>query len=202
MERKKQSRALAEKFVEYFIEDASTVTSSQGGVRGLKLDQDLGYDYDKLITSRNDEVARAPIYGYDANSMTLYLKYIPKNVSRSQLLEVIRSNTEGFVSLSMSEPLKTQGFERYAWISYDSDENCRKAKENLEQAVVTRENDESFRLSPNLNSAHRKNIMITPELPDDCIARDLDICQKLISEVFDPEKEIPTDLFGKIQSYG
>jgi hypothetical protein len=101
-ERKNQSRALAEKFVEYFIDDVSA-----GSIRGLMLDQDVNYDYDKLITSKNDEVARAPIFGYDANLMTLYLRSIPKNVSRRQLLEVIRGKTDGFVSLSMSEPLKT-----------------------------------------------------------------------------------------------
>jgi hypothetical protein len=44
--------------------------------------------------------------------------------------------------------------------------------------------------------------MITPELPEDCIARDLDLCQRLISEVFDPEKEISQDIFSKIQEYG
>jgi hypothetical protein len=44
--------------------------------------------------------------------------------------------------------------------------------------------------------------MITPELPDDCIGRDLELCQRLISEVFDPEKEIPSDVFNKIKNYG
>ena len=51
-------------------------------MRGLRLEQDLSKDYDKLVMSKGDEVARAPIYGYDANSMTLYLRSIPKNVSR------------------------------------------------------------------------------------------------------------------------
>lgn len=63
--------------------------------------------------------------------MTLYLKSVPVNVSRWELLDVVRK-TPGFVSLSMSEPLKLQDYERYAWISYDSDENCMKAKERLE----------------------------------------------------------------------
>jgi hypothetical protein len=60
--------------------------------------------------------------------MTLYLKSIPVNISRWDLLEIVRQSP-GFVSLSMSEPLKSHNFVRYAWVSYDSNENCRKSKE-------------------------------------------------------------------------
>ncbi len=90
----------------------------------------------------------------------------------------------------MSEPLKTQNFERYDWISFDSDENCRRAKESLEKLTIQVSSREVFRLTPVINSGHRKNIMITPELPDDSIERDLDLCKRLVSEVFDHEKEI------------
>jgi hypothetical protein len=33
-------------------------------------------------------------------------------------------------------------------------------------------------------------MMITPELLDDSVERDLDLCKRLVSEVFDQEKEI------------
>jgi hypothetical protein len=75
-ERRLQSKDLAQKFVEYFIDEA-TGGGQESPIRGLKLEQDLSVDYDKLVMSRTDEVARAPIYGYDANSMTLYLRSIP-----------------------------------------------------------------------------------------------------------------------------
>jgi hypothetical protein len=77
--------------------------------------------------------------------MTLYLKSIPKKVSRWELLSLIKEETRGFVSLSMSEPLRTQDFERYAWVSYDSDENCRLAKEILENKTLQ---DGNVRLNP------------------------------------------------------
>ena len=117
--------------------------------------------------------------------MTLYLKQVPVNVSRWELYDIVRE-TNGFVSLSMSEPLKGQDFDRYAWISYDSEENCQKAKERLEQARI-----QDFKLNPIHNRAIRKNIMITPELADDTVERDIDLCKRLITEVVDPEKEIP-----------
>jgi len=43
--------------------------------------------------------------------------------------------------------------------------------------------------------------MITPELPDDSTERDLDICKRLISEVYDPEKEIPPTVYEKLDEY-
>jgi L-ribulose-5-phosphate 3-epimerase UlaE len=88
------------------------------------------------VNSRTDEISKAPLFGYDANSMTLYLKSIPKTVSRWELLNLIREETRGFVSLSISEPLRTHDFERYAWVSYDSEENCRLAKEILEHKTL------------------------------------------------------------------
>jgi len=43
--------------------------------------------------------------------------------------------------------------------------------------------------------------MITPELSDDSIERDLGLCKRLIQDVLDPEKEIPTEIFDKISEY-
>ena len=79
IERRGQSRDLSQKFVEFFIEEAP---GQDPPIRALKLEQESSKDYDKLVMSRTNEVARAPIFGYDANSMTLYLRSIPRNVSR------------------------------------------------------------------------------------------------------------------------
>lgn len=163
-------------------------------VQSLKLDQDPNCDYERLVNSRTDEISKAPIFGYDANSMTLYLKSIPKNVSRWELLDLVKES-RGFISLSLSDPLRTQDFERYAWVSYDSDENCKNAKDFLETKTL---HDGQVKLTPILNSGYRSKILITPELPEDSIDRDLALCKKLIQEVFDVEKEIPADHFEKI----
>lgn len=82
------------------------------------------------------------MYGFDANAMTLYLKQIPVSISRWALLDEIK-NTQGFVSFSMSEPLKSFEFERYAWVTYNSEENCRAAKSILEDVRIG-----EFRLNP------------------------------------------------------
>lgn len=81
-----------------------------------------------MISQESNDVSKKPLYGFDANSLTLYLKQIPINISRWELLDKVK-NINGFVSFSMSEPLKTYNFVRYAWVSFDSEENCKKAKE-------------------------------------------------------------------------
>jgi len=43
----------------------------------------------------------------------------------------------------MSEPLKSHNFERYAWASYDSEESCRNAKEQLDGLRI-----DDFKLYP------------------------------------------------------
>ena len=64
------------------------------------------------------------------------------SVSRWALLDEIK-NTPGFVSFSMSEPLKSYEFERYAWVTYNSEEECRSAKGILEDARIG-----DFKLNP------------------------------------------------------
>ena len=137
-----------------------------------------------MISEGSDDVSKAPLFGFDANSMTLYLKQIPVHIKRQDLLAVVNT-TPGFVSFSMSEPLKTQNFTRYGWVCYDSDENCRKGKEILEKTTIG-----DFTLQPVKSQTQRKPIRITPPLPDDNIERDLELCQNLVADVLDPEKKI------------
>ena len=59
-----------------------------------------------MIFGASDDISKEPLFGFDANFLTLYLKQIPVNISRWELLTHVR-NTTGFVSFSMSEPLKT-----------------------------------------------------------------------------------------------
>ncbi len=119
-----------------------------------------------MISSDSDEISGHPLFGFDANLRTLYLKQIPVKISRWDLLSIVR-NTDGFVSLSMSEPLKTQDFERYAWVSFDSEENCLKAKEKLEGVKIR-----DFKIYPVKSLTQRKPVRITPPLSDEFLERD------------------------------
>lgn len=60
---------------------------------------------------------------------------------------------------------------------------------------------ENYRLNPVASRGTRKNIQITPELLEESIDRDLELCQRLISSIFDPEKEVPNRIHEQIQEY-
>ena len=81
------------------------------------------------------EITKAPFFGFDANSMTIYLRTIPVSISRWDLLNVVKK-TDGFVSLSLSEPLKNQSFVRYGWISYKDEESCTASKLILDNTTI------------------------------------------------------------------
>mmetsp|Transcript_32260 Transcript_32260/g.23812 ORF Transcript_32260/g.23812 Transcript_32260/m.23812 type:complete len:117 (+) Transcript_32260:452-802(+) len=97
---------------------------------GVCLEERAGVDYSRMVLAECSDVAKEPLFGFDANACTLYFKQVPVNISRSELLEVIKQN-KGFTSLSLSEPLKSQNFSRYAWVSFDSEPNCLSALEQL-----------------------------------------------------------------------
>eukprot|EP00829_Urostomides_striatus_P001515 TRINITY_DN11692_c0_g1_i1.p1 TRINITY_DN11692_c0_g1~~TRINITY_DN11692_c0_g1_i1.p1 ORF type:complete len:316 (+),score=78.96 TRINITY_DN11692_c0_g1_i1:61-1008(+) len=174
-ERKVQAQLLAKKFFEQLKKNA---------YQGLKLIAPLDE-----VTFRQDEannkfeITKAPFFGFDQNSLTLFLKALPVTISRWEVLNVVKS-TPGFVSLSLSDPLKTQNFVRYAWVSFDSEENCAKSKILLENASIG-----NFRLGPIKSQSAKKPIKITPPLTEGRELIDLDLTRQLI-QLLDEEKQI------------
>lgn len=149
-----------------------------------------------------ENIAKAPYFGFDINSMTLYLNSIPPIISRSELLKVVQK-TPGFIGLSLSEPLKSQKFIRYGWISYDSDENCNRSKEILEGISLG-----DFKFNPIKSYSSKKPIKviyfqyfsykITPALPENCEKLDLDFSKKLIL-LLDEERGIKARFISLIK---
>lgn len=132
--------------------------------KGILLENQENFEEAKEVSSINtkpklDNISIAPMFGFDANKATLYLKLIPTHISRWELLDAVKP-TPGFMGLSMSEPLKTQEFVRYAWVTYDTDENCKKSKAILEKVSLS-----NFDLSPVISqSTTHKRIKVTPLL--------------------------------------
>jgi hypothetical protein len=131
-----------------------------------------------------ENVSGAPFFGFDANKATLYLKLIPTNISRWELLDAVQP-TPGFLGLSMSEPLKTQDFVRYAWVTYDTEENCQKSKAILEKVSLN-----SFDLNPVISMSNsQKRVKVTPLLNKGCLVRDKERSADLI-KLFDEQKSV------------
>ena len=132
-----------------------------------------------------EKVSGAPYYGFDPNSMTLFLKNIPVNISRWDLLNVVKTSA-GFVSLSMSEPLKSQGFSRFAWVLYDTEAHCNESLEYLTGKPVTSD----FRLTPvRSQSSSRKDPKLQPPQSIESLAIDWKQTSRLITTI-DLEKGI------------
>ena len=85
-----------------------------------------------------------------------------------------------------------QNYERYSWLVYESEQAANDAIPQLEVLMIKApEQYEDFRLSPIKNNQTTKQAMgLVPELPSDHLDRDIELCKKLITDVFDPEKEI------------
>ncbi len=131
------------------------------------------------------DVSNAPYFGFDPDKMTLFLHQLPRNVSRFQILDILKK-LPGFISMSLSEPIKNQNYYRYCWVTFDSEANCDTAYETLNEYRIS--ND--YKIIPiKSKSSTVKRIRLTPPLFIERMEEDLEYSKMLI-EFFDKEKNI------------
>ncbi len=131
------------------------------------------------------DICLEPYFGYDPDKLTLFIHQIPRNISRAHILEIVKK-LPGFISLSLSEPIKNQNYSRYCWITFDSEENTDLAYDSLSEFKVT--ND--FKILPiKSKSSTAKKIRVTVPYFDHRIEEDLKFSESLI-KLFDQEKGI------------
>lgn len=133
----------------------------------------------------NIDIARSPYFGFDPDRMTLFLHQVPRNVSRWEILELIKP-LSGFMMISFSEPIKSQNFVRYCWVTFDNEDNLEAAYEALSDQKI----NVDYRLNPiKSKSTTIKRIRVNPPQFDERTAEDLDLSKSLIA-IFDKDKEI------------
>jgi len=131
------------------------------------------------------DVSNAPYFGFDPDKMTLFLHQLPRNISRFQILEILKK-LPGFISMSLSEPIKNQNYYRYCWVTFDSEINCDTGYETLNEYRIS--ND--YKIIPiKSKSSTVKRIRVTPPLFLEKIEEDLEYSKMLI-DLFDKEKNI------------
>jgi SERRATE/Ars2, N-terminal domain/Arsenite-resistance protein 2/Domain of unknown function (DUF4187) len=132
-----------------------------------------------------ENLSGPPYYGFDPNSLTLFLKTIPTHVSRWEILDVLK-NCPGFLSLSMSEPLKSQNFARFGWVLFDTEAHCLESLSLLNNKQVSSD----FKISPILSkTSSSKNIKVQPAGCAQNVDSDWKLSSQLIT-CFDREKGI------------
>lgn len=105
------------------------------------------------------------------------MKYIPMVVKREDLQNTLKDNLEGFVHLSMSEPMRNNNFQRLAWAMFSNEHDLEQALQKIPSLSV-----DSFELSAakSLPNKKRTPVRITPPLPAELLMLDYLICQQLI----------------------
>mmetsp|Transcript_1584 Transcript_1584/g.2789 ORF Transcript_1584/g.2789 Transcript_1584/m.2789 type:complete len:230 (-) Transcript_1584:905-1594(-) len=151
--------------------------------------QDQDFDYTKLLNEQAVEASQAcpPLFCFDTDTNTLYLKYIPQEIKRADLLKVLKENLNGFLHLSMSEPMRNHNFSRLAWVCFGSQEDCEQSLIKVPELSV-----DGIRLSaaPSHPNKKRVPVRICPPLPESAIDIDFELCSSLIKNVFDPEIKV------------
>ncbi len=138
--------------------------------------------------SKNDQefdISESPYFGFEPDKMTLFLHQLPKHISRLSILEVLKKQ-DGFMTMSVSEPIKNQNYVRYVWVTFDKKENCEKAYETLSEVKIS----EDYKANPILSKSNNiKKIRVCFPFFENRILEDLEYSKQLIN-IFDKEKQI------------
>ena len=109
------------------------------------------------------ELSKAPHFAFDTDFLTLYLKHLPTDVKRLELSEKLSDSCPGFVHLSLSEPMRSNNFQRLAWASFDTIENCDNALAKMPEVQVGDHQMQAVKSYPNKK---RAPVRICPPLPE------------------------------------
>ena len=141
-----------------------------------------------LATNQNEsiiDVSSYPYFGFDPDKLTLFLHQIPKNISRFEILDLVK-NLAGFLSISLSEPIINQNYYRYCWVTFDSEKNTQMAYEKLKDYKTSCE----YKIKPiKSKSITTKKIRITPPLYDERLSEDLELTESFI-KIYDEKRSI------------
>lgn len=81
------------------------------------------------------EIINAPFFGFDSNAQTLFIKSIPRDCARREIEELFEE-MEGYICLSVSEPLRSQNLVRFGWVIFKNSECCEKALDTMNRELV------------------------------------------------------------------
>ena len=61
------------------------------------------------------DLTKSPYYGFDQDLNTLFIKAVPRAISRYDIRSVVQ-NIDGYLNLTMSDPVKKMNLTRFCWI--------------------------------------------------------------------------------------
>lgn len=131
-------------------------------------------------------------FSIDPDNNTIFLHQIPKFISSKQIFSVVSEMT-GFLSMYLSEPVRSQNNIRYCWINFENNSNVISAIEKLSKEKIAIDSAhitsskhyrmEYFSLHPVLSEPLKtRKINITPPIDANRLSEDIIITKKLIEK--------------------
>lgn len=146
---------------------------------------------ENLVFQCNDtrQIYGNPYYADNSDKNCIFLNHINKGISRKELFDTV-SKIEGFVSMSLSDPVKSPNNSRYGWITFDNDANTDKALKHLSEIKFSLNEGNEIQLNPiRSKSQNNKRINVTPQLFDERTQEDIIFSKQLI-ELYDSRYNI------------
>ena len=143
----------------------------------------------KEIIQKELEEDGKPYYFYNPDYLTLYnLTSLTKNIEIIQIINVFKKYP-GFVSLSLTEPERINGYKRSFWVSFDNEKNYQNSLNDLKEYELRE--DFSFKLikSETTQNLYYRKIRITPPLFEERLNEDIIGSNKIIN-ILDNYREI------------
>ena len=143
----------------------------------------------KEIIQKELEEDGKPYYFYNPDYLTLYnLNSLAKNVEIIPVIDVFKKYT-GFVSLSLTEPERINGYKRSFWVTYDNETNFENALNGLKEYELNKDFMIKVIKSETTQNPYYRKIKVTPPLFEERLIEDITGSNKIIS-ILDTYREI------------
>lgn len=89
----------------------------------------------EINVSSSLNISGEPFFGFDPDSNTLFIKAIPRTISRFDIYQFV-GKLEGYETITLSEPVKKISFARYCWITFENEKCLRKAEQAMNGLTI------------------------------------------------------------------
>jgi len=143
----------------------------------------------KEIIQKELEEDGKPYYFYNPDYLTLYnLNSLTKNIEIIPVIDIFKKYT-GFVSLSLTEPERINGYKRSFWVTYDNETNFENALNGLKEYELSKDFMIKVIKSETTQNPYYRKIKVTPPLFEERLVEDIIGSNKIIN-ILDTYREI------------
>ena len=156
----------------------------------------------KDIIQKELEEDGKPYYFYNPDYLTLYnTTSLRKDIEIIPIINLFKKYP-GFISLSLTEPERINGYKRSFWVSYDNEKNCKNVLNLFKEYELYSDFIIKLIKSETTQNIHYKKIKITPPLFEERLTEDIIGSNKIIYILDNYREIINNPLIEKINIDG